>query len=330
MLRSLFRILLAALATLAAASLCQVTYAQSGGRAWPTQTIRLIVPFTPGTGMDTIARIVAPKLGERLGQAVIVENKAGASGNIGADAVAKAAPDGYTLMVGANTMLMAANLYKSGPFNPLTDFVPISLGAWGTLMLATIPKTGIVSVADLIAKAKASPGKLTYGSPGIGTPHHMAMELFKDLTGTDLLHIPYKGSAGAVVDMLSGSIDLMFIPIHVGMPYVKAGKLKALAVGSPKRHPMAPDLPTLQELGIKGAEVDMWYAFLAPKGTPAPIVARLNSELRTILALPEVKSAFEKQGLDAASNSSAEMAALMKKDYTRWALIIKKNNISAD
>lgn len=317
-------------ATLALACLGQSVSAQTGGHAWPTQTIKLIVPFTPGTGMDTIARIVAPRLSERLGQSVIVENKPGASGNIGADAVAKAAPDGYTLMVGANTMLMAASLYKSVPFNPITDFAPISLAAWGTLMLVTNPKTGINSVADLIAKAKASPGKLTYGSPGVGTPHHMAMELFKDLTGTDLLHVPYKGSAGAVVDLLSGSIDLMFIPIHVGMPYVKAGKLKALAVGSPKRHPLAPDLPTLQELGIKGAEVDMWYAFLAPKGTPAPIIARLNTELRAILAQTEVKNAFEKQGLYAASNSSAEMSALMQKDYARWALIIKKNNISAD
>ncbi len=330
MLRSLFRILLAALATLAAASLCQVTYAQSGGRAWPTQTIRLIVPFTPGTGMDTIARIVAPKLGERLGQAVIVENKAGASGNIGADAVAKAAPDGYTLMVGANTMLMAANLYKSVPFNPLTDFVPISLGAWGTLMLATIPKTGIVSVADLIAKAKASPGKLTYGSPGIGTPHHMAMELFKDLTGTDLLHIPYKGSAGAVVDMLSGSIDLMFIPIHVGMPYVKAGKLKALAVGSPKRHPMAPDLPTLQDLGIKGAEVDRWYAFLAPKGTPAEIVAILNKAVNEVLKDPKLIARFATLGGVPQPMTPEGYGKLIADETEKWRKVVAFAGVSVE
>ena len=312
------------------AAVCLSLSASVHAQSWPTRPVRFIVPFTPGTGMDTIARIVAPKLGERLGQAVIVENKAGASGNIGTDAVAKAAPDGYTLMVGANTMLMAANLYKSVPFNPLTDFAPISLAGWGTLMLATNPKTGISSVADLISKAKAAPGKLTYGSPGVGTPHHMAMELFKDLTGTDLLHIPYKGSAGAVIDILSGATDLMFIPVHVAMPYVKAGKLKALAVGSPKRHAMAPDVASLEELGIKGAEVDMWFAFLAPRGTPPAIIIRLNNELRTLLALPEVKSAFEKLGLEAASNSGAEMSALMEKDYARWARVIKKNNISAE
>lgn len=302
----------------------------SAQTAWPAQTIKFVVPFTPGTGMDMIARIVAPKLAARLGQAVIVENKPGASGNIGADYVAKAAPDGYTLMVGANTMLMAANLYKNVPFDPMTDFAPISLGAWGTLMLVTNPKTGISSVPDLIAKAKAAPGKLTYGSPGIGTPHHMAMELFKDLTGSDLLHIPYKGSAGAVVDILSGAIDLMFLPIHVGLPHVKAGRLKALAVGSPNRNAKAPDLPTLQELGIKGGEVDMWYAFFAPKGTSPAIVSRLNTELRAILALPEVKAAFDNQGMEAASSPAADLSALMKKDYVRWAAIIKKNNITAD
>ena len=312
------------------AALCLSLSASVHAQAWPTRPVKFIVPFTPGTGMDTIARIVAPRLAERLGQAVVVENRPGASGNIGTDVVAKAAPDGYTLMVGANTMLMAANLYKSVPFNPLTDFAPISLAGWGTLMLATNPKTGIVSVADLIAKAKAAPGKLTYGSPGVGTPHHMAMELFKDLTGTDLLHIPYKGSAGAVIDILSGATDLMFIPVHVAMPYVKAGKLKALAVGSPKRHTMAPEVASLQELGINGAEVDMWFAFLAPRGTPPAIIIRLNSELRAILATPEVKSAFEKLGLEAASNSGAEMSALMEKDYVRWARVIKRNNISAE
>lgn len=321
----IFSTMIAAVCLIASAA----AQAQSAGHDWPTRPIRFIVPFTPGTGMDFIARTVAPKLAERLGQAVIVENKAGASGNIGADAVAKAAPDGYTLMVGANTILIAASLYKNVPFNPLTDFAPISLGAWGSLMLVTNPNTGINSVSELIARAKAAPGKLTYGSPGIGTPHHMAMELFKDLTGIELLHIPYKGSAGAVVDLLSGSTDLMFIPIHVGMTHVKSGKLRALAVGSPKRHPLAPDLATLSELGIKGAEVDMWYDFLAPKGTPAAIIAQLNTELRAILALAEVRSAFEKQGLDAASSSSAEMSALMEKDYARWAAVIKKNNISA-
>ena len=299
-------------------------------QTWPSQTIKLVVPFTPGTGMDMIARTVGPKLSERLGQPVVVENKPGASGNIGAEAVARAAPDGYTVMVTANTMLIAASLYRSVPYDPLTDFAPISLAAWGTLLLTANSKVNINSVAELIARAKAAPGKLTYASPGIGTPHHMSMELFKDLTGTDLLHVPYKGSAGALTDLLSGQVDVGFVPIHVAMPHIKAGRLKALAVGSARRHPNAPDLPTLQELGIKGAEVDMWYAFLAPKGTPAPVVTRLDTELRSILSLPEIKAGFDKQGMDAASSTPDELNSLMKRDFARWSAVIKKNNITAD
>jgi tripartite-type tricarboxylate transporter receptor subunit TctC len=311
---------------LLATSLCLPAAAEN----YPTQPIKFIVPFTPGTGMDSIARAVGPKLAERLGQPVVVENKPGASGNIGASSVAKAAPDGHTLMVTANTLLIASNLYPSVPFQPLNDFAPISLAAWGTLLLASSPKSNLTNVPDLLAQARAKPGKFTYGSPGIGTPHHMAMEMFKDLTGTDLLHVPYKGTAGAVTDLLSGELDIMFLPVHVAMPHVKAQKLKGLAVGSSKRHPVAADLPTLQELGVKGADVDMWYAFLAPKATPASIIARLNTELRAILALPDIRSVLETQGLEAASSNPQELKERMQRDYARWGEIIRKNNIRAD
>ncbi|HMH19861.1 MAG TPA: tripartite tricarboxylate transporter substrate binding protein [Burkholderiales bacterium] len=313
-------------------ALCAALPAAHAGAqaAYPSQPIRLVVPYTPGTGMDMIARTVGPKLSERLGQPVIVENKPGASGNIGAEAVAKAAPDGYTVMVTANTLLIASKLYRSVPFNPLTDFAPISLAAWGTLLLTANPKTNIKSVADLIAQAKANPGKLTYSSPGVGTPHHMSMELMKDLAGISLLHVPYKGSSGALTDLLSGEINVAFVPIHVAMPYVKAGRLTALAVGSAKRHPNAPDVPTLQEAGFKGADVDMWYAFMAPKGTPAPVVSRLDTELRAILATPEIKADFDKQGMDAASSSPSELNALMRRDDARWGEVIRKNNITAE
>jgi len=322
MLRTIFRIGL---------TLCPALWGTGAvAQNYPSQPIRLVVPYTPGTGMDIIARTVGPKLSERLGQPVIVENKPGASGNIGAEAVARSAPDGYTVMVTANTLLIAANLYPSVPFDPLSDFAPISLAAWGTLLLTANPKTNIRSVADLIARAKAEPGKLTYSSPGVGTPHHMSMELFKDLTGTRLLHVPYKGSAGALTDLLSGEISVGFVPIHVAMPYVKAGRLKALAVGSAKRHASAPDIPTLQELGVKGADVDMWYAFMAPKGTPAPVVSKLDSELRSILSLPEIKAGFDKQGLDAASSTPDELDALMRRDYSRWGVVIRKNDIRAE
>jgi len=196
----IFRIGLAACAVLPASGAL--------AQAYPSQPIKVVVPFTPGTGMDIIARTVGPKLSERLGQPVIIENKPGASGNIGAEMVAKSAPDGHTVMITANTMLIAASLYRNVPFDPLADFSPISLAAWGTLLLTANPKTNINSVAGLIAQAKADPGKLTYASPGVGTPHHMSMELFKDLTGTNLLHVPYKGSAGALTDLLSGEVNL--------------------------------------------------------------------------------------------------------------------------
>lgn len=299
-------------------------------QAYPSRPIRVVVPFTPGTGMDIIARNVGPRLSERLGQPVVIDNRPGASGNLGAELVARAAPDGHTVMVSGNPLITSPHLYRNVPYKPLTDFAPISLAAWGTLMLVTHPSTKINSVSDLIAQAKSAPGKITYGSPGIGTPHHMSMELFKDLTGTNLLHVPYKGSAGAVTDTLSGQLSVMFMPIHVGMQFVKAGRLKALAVGSAKRHPTAPDLPTLQEVGVKGAEVDMWYAFLAPKGTPQPVVTRLDKELATILAQPELKTNFSSQGMDAASSTPAELIALMRREDSRWAAVIKKNNISAE
>jgi tripartite-type tricarboxylate transporter receptor subunit TctC len=302
----------------------------AAAQGYPSQPIKFVVPFTPGTGMDIIARQVGPRLTERLGQPVVVENRPGASGNIGAEIVARAAPDGYTIMVGANTLVIAAHLYRQVPFDPLTDFAPVALAGSTTLVLVANPASGIDSVPQLIARAKAQPGKLTYGSPGIATPHHMAMELFKDLTGTDLLHIPYKGSAGAVTDLVSGQINLMFLPIHQVLPYRQAGRLKLLAAGGARRHPSAPELPTLVELGIRGAEAaDIWYAFYAPKGVPAPVIAKLNAELRSILALAEVRAAVENVGVDVQTSTPDELLALMKRDYARWGEIVRKNHITA-
>ena len=303
----------------------------AAAQSYPSQPIRFVVPFTPGTGMDIIARQVGPKLTERLGQPVVVENRPGASGNIGADIVAKSAPDGHTIMVGANTLVIAAHVYRQVPFNPLTDFAPVTLAGVTTLVLVTNPASGIDGVSGLIARAKAQPGRLTYGSPGIATPHHMAMELFQDLTATDLLHVPYKGSAGAVTDLVSGQINLMFLPVHQVLPYRQAGRLKLLAAGGAKRHPAVPELPTLVELGVKGAEAaDIWYAFYAPSGVPAPVIARLNAELRSILAMPDVKSAVEKVGVDVATSSPSDLHELMKRDYARWGAIVKKNRITAE
>ena len=314
----------------AAALVLLVSSVPGHAQTWPAQTIKIVVPFTPGTGMDTIARAVAPQLSERLGQPVVVQNMPGASGNIGADSVARANPDGYTVLMGANTMLMAAQLYKNVPFSPVKDFAPVSLAAWGTLMLVANPKTGIKSLQDLVQRARAKPGFITYGSPGVGTPHHMAMELFKSQAQLFMLHVPYRGSAGYAQDLLSGEVMVGFLPVHVAQSLVAAGKLTALAVGSPKRNPVAPTVATFDELGVKGVDVDLWYAFFVPRKTPAPVVARLNAELVTILQQPEIHAVLGKGGMDATSSTPEELGALVNQDYPRWGAVIKRNGITAD
>jgi len=298
-------------------------------QAWPTQSVRIIVPFTAGTGMDTIARAVGPRLSERLGQPVVIVNQPGASGNIGADAVAKAT-DGHTLLMGANTMLMASQMYKSVPFNPVKDFAPISMAAYGTLMLVAHPKTGIKSMAELIAQAKARPGGISFGSPGVGTPHHMAMELFKVQTNLFMLHVPYRGTAGYTQDLLAGELNVGFLPVHIAQGFVRDGKLNALAVGSAKRHPVAPAVATFEEQGVKGVEVDLWYAFFAPAKMPAPVVARLNTEIANIVRSNEVKDLLGRAGMDASASTVDELIQLTQKDYPRWGAVIKRNGLSAE
>jgi tripartite-type tricarboxylate transporter receptor subunit TctC len=204
------------------------------------------------------------------------------------------------------------------------------MAAYGTMALVASTSSGVDSIPALVQRAKANPGKMTYGSPGVGTPHHLAMELFKDVTGTEVLHVPYKGTAGAVTDLLAGQIDLMFFPVHTAAPHVKAGKLKALAVGSARRHPAAPDVPTLREVGVPNVEVEAWYAFFAPKGLPPQILDRLNSELRTILAEPDVRDTLNKSGLDISSSTPAELRTIVEQDFPRWAAVIRKNNITME
>lgn len=298
--------------------------------AWPAQPLKIVVPFTAGTGMDTIARAVSPRLAERLGQPVVVQNLPGASGNIGADTVAKANPDGHTLLMGANTMLMASQLYKNVPFDPVRDFAPVSMAAWGSLMLVAHPKTGIKTMQDLVARAKARPGSVSFGSPGVGTPHHMAMELFKTETGLFMLHVPYRGTAGYTQDLLGGELMVGFLPVHIAQGFVNAGRLNALAVGSPKRHPVAPGVATFAELGVKGIDVDLWYAFFVPSRTPPAVVGRLNGEISAILQLAEVRELLGRAGMDAAHSTPEELGGIVRKDYPRWGRVIKTNQIAAE
>ena len=318
------------LGVLALLALGVLSFEASAQGAYPNQAIKIIVPFTPGTGMDTIARVVGPRLSERLGQSVVVQNQPGASGNIGAEAVAKSSPDGYTLLMGANTMLIASQMYKNVGFDPVKDFAPVSMAAYGSLMLVAHPKTGIKSLADLIKEARAKPGSISFGSPGVGTPHHMAMELFKLESSTFMLHVPYRGTAGYTQDLLGGELNVGFLPVHIAQGFVKSGRLNALAVGSPKRHPVAPEVPTFDEVGVKRIDVDLWYAFFVPSKTPAAVVTRLNTEMAAILRQPEVKDILGKAGLDASASTPAELAAIVGKDYPRWGTVIRTKQIAAE
>jgi tripartite-type tricarboxylate transporter receptor subunit TctC len=321
--------LLARAAAAATLALC----ALPGLAQVPTGTnvpLKLIVPFTPGTGIDLIARTVAPRLGQKLNRPVVVDNRAGASGNIGTEAVVRSPADGNTLLVSVNTLVMNKSLYPQLPFDPVKDLVPVTLTSWGQLILVTPPSTGFKTVQDLIAAAKARPGKLNYASPGVGTPHHMSMELFKQSAGVYLTHIPYRGSAQAVTDLLGGQVDAMFLPIHVALPQLKAGKLVALGIGSAKRHPLLPDVPTLKEAHAGDVDVDMWYGVFAPPGTPADQVQKLNQELKDILSAPEVRTVFQTQGMDPATSTPEEFRKLVARDAERWAAVVRNANIKAD
>lgn len=292
--------------------------------------IRLIVPFTPGTGIDLIARTVGPKLSERLKRPVVVENRAGASGNIGTEAVVRAAPDGSTLLVSVNTLVMNRSLYPQLSFDPVRDLEPVSLTSWGQLILVTHPRSGFKTATDLVTAARNAPGKLNYASPGVGTPHHLSMELFKTTAKVFLTHIPYRGTGPAVTDMLGGQVDAMFLPIHVALPQVRSGRLVALGIGSEKRHPLLPDVPTLSEAKAGDVNVDMWYGIFAPKGMPAAQIATLNREINDILRSEDVQKAFAGQGMDPASNTPEAFGRLVAKDADRWAALIKSQGIKAE
>ena len=307
-------------------------WAQTSGGSAPAQpgTLRLIVPFTPGTGIDIVARTVGPKLGERLGRSVVVDNRAGASGNIGTEAVVRAAPNGQMLLVSVNTLVMNRSLYPQLPFDPVKDLVPVTLTSWGQLLLVTHPGSGYKTAAELIAAAKAKPGRLNYASPGVGTPHHLSMELLKTTAGVFLTHIPYRGTGPALTDMLGGQVEAMFLPIHVALPHLRTGRLVALGIGSEKRHALLPQVPTLSEARVGNVNVAMWFGIFAPPGTPPELIARYNAELRDILRSPEVQTAFQAQGMDPASSTPEEFRKLVEQDADRWAQVIRTQNIKPE
>ena len=304
------------------------THAQSD---YPNKPIRLIVPFPAGGSTDIVGRVVAQKLQERLGQTVVVENRAGAGGTIGADAAAKATADGYTLSIGTtSTHAVAAGAYSKLAYNPVRDFAPVSLVAVTPYLLVVNPQTGAKTLREFVAQAKASPGKLNYGSAGIGSTTHLAMEMLKGVAQMDVVHVPYKGNAQTDLAVLANEIQTVFGSMPALLQHAKAGKLTPLAVGSAARSPALPDVPTVAEQGFPGFEVELWLGLFAPAGTPAPVIARLHREIVAIAATADFKSAMEKNGAEATSNSPAQFSKLVADEADRYSKVIKALGVKLD
>lgn len=301
------------------------------GQAFPSKSIRIVVPFTAGGAADILARIVGDKFVEMWSRPVVIDNRAGAGGNIAAEIVAKAPPDGYTLLMGSmGTQAMNVSLYRKLPFDPARDFAPISVVAKNPNLLAVHPSVPVASVKELIAFAKARPGKLNYSSSGTGSMGHMSAELFKLMTGVQIVHVPYKGGAPAVTAVISGEADVLFIVLPPVLPHVKAGRLKAIAMGSRERHALLPEVPTIIESGLPGFEVRQWYGLLAPAGTPSEVVAKLHAAVDRIVNLPETNKRISDTGSDPAATTPAEFEAMIREDTVRWAKVAKASGATAE
>lgn len=292
--------------------------------------VRLVVPFTPGTGIDLIARVIGPKLAERFQRPFVVDNKPGASGNIGTQEVVRSTPDGTTLLVTVNTLVMNTELYPKMGYSPVRDLTAISQTSVGQLVLVTGSQSKITDLKNLISYAQKNPSVLNYGSPGAGTPHHLAMELLKSKTKVSLTHVSYRGTAQALTDLLGGQIDLMFLPIHVALQHIKAGKLRALAISSDTLSSLLPNVPPLKSLELGDMNVDMWYGLLGPKGISPEFVQNINQALKAILAQPDVAKAFESQGMTPQYSTPQAFQALIEADAKRWGNLIKAQGISAE
>jgi tripartite-type tricarboxylate transporter receptor subunit TctC len=320
MIRAVLAAVLALCATLPAAA-----------QEWPVKPIRIVVPFSPGGVADNSARVIADKLGARLGQQVIVENRAGASGNIGAEAVAKAAPDGYSLLLGFDgTMVINPHVFAKLPFDTLRDFQPVTKLGDATLILVAHPSLPANSLPELIAYSKVQSGGVAYGTSGTGGTPHLAGEMLVQRSGAQFVHVPYKGGGQAIGDVVGGQIPLVYTAIATAQQYVKSGRLKAIAVSSGKRATSLPDVPTFVEGGLPGFVVDSWVGILAPAKTPRPIVDRLQKEIAAVLADPEVRARYEVLGIEPVGNTPGEFAAQIKADLSRWEPVVKQAGIKVD
>ncbi|WP_404300299.1 Bug family tripartite tricarboxylate transporter substrate binding protein [Alicycliphilus denitrificans] len=321
------RTLLASLAVAAAGALPLGAAAQN----YPTKPVTIIVPFSAGGTTDILARIVGQGLTAELGQPVVVDNKPGAGGNIGGSLAAKAAPDGYTLFMGTvGTHAINQALYKKMPFDPVKDFAPLSRVATVPNLLVAHPSQPFKTVKEMIAYAKANPGKITFGSPGSGASPHVSGELFKSMTGTDLLHVPYKGSAPAMTDLLGGQTSIMFDNMPSAIQHVRSGKLRPIAVTTAKRSPELPDVPTIAEAGVPGYEATSWFGMFAPAATPKPVLDKLNAALIKVLNQADVKKKIAEQGGDVVAETPAQFAAFIKSESTKWGKVVKESGATVD
>jgi tripartite-type tricarboxylate transporter receptor subunit TctC len=308
-------------------SLASLTHAQD----WPTRPLRMIVPTAPGGGTDFTGRLVAAKLSEALGQQVVVENRGGGGGSVGADNAAKSTPDGYTLLLGSiATHAVNPVLYKKLPYDHIKDFAPVSLIGTVPNVLVVHPSLPAKTVQEFIAYAKANPGKINYGSSGVGSPPHLSMELLRSLTGINMVHVPYKGAGPAQADLLGGQVQAMCTSLAGQIGLIKAGRVRALGVTTAKRNPQLPEVPTIAESGVPGYEVTIWYGVFAPVATPKAIVQRLNTEMVKLLNATEMKERMAQQGMDPAPSTPAELAAFVKVETAKWAKAAKDSGATAE
>lgn len=298
---------------------------------YPSKTIRIVVGFVPGGATDTIARVVAQQLGERVGRQVVVENRAGASGTIGAESVAKSPPDGYTLFLATQTThAVAPYMLAKIPYDPVKDFTPVVQAAQNTLLVVVNPALPVKSVKDLVALAKARPGELNFATGGVGSSPHMSGELFKNMAKVSMTPVFYKGDAAAVVDVIGGQVPVMFLNITGMLPYIKSGRLRGVAVTSAKRSAIIPEYPTVAEAGLPGYEVVTWFGVLGPAALPADIVSRLNREINQSIALPAVKEQMSNLGIEAAGGTPEQFAGLLKEENARWSRMVRDLGLRAE
>jgi len=317
-------------AALAACAMLAAAAPALGADSYPSRPIRLIVPFAPGGSVDIAGRLITDAWGKQLGQPVVADNRAGASGNIGMDQLAKAKPDGYTLAINNVALAVNPSLFAKLPFDTEKDFV--SVGTMGTSQHVLVVTNSLSSrnVKELVALAKAQPGKLSFGSAGSGSTFHMAAELFKSESGTDILHVPYKGGGPAMVDTIAGQVQLSFPVLSAALPQVQAGKLRALAVTGPKRSPLMPDVPTMAEAGLPHYAFETWFIISAPAGTPKAVLEKLNQTLNAALEQPELKARLLREGFEPLTMSPAQADAMLRKEMVRWSAQIKRAGITPE